>query len=297
MKEDMILNRMCEDALKAILSIYDGNETLSVTGEYSIFPDYMRFSIKDAFNGLKYAGLVASYLPAMRCWSCYLTPDALSYFENKTSKGEMCMFRKLPSNSRALLNEIVNSDNPVDLLGKKFADCEDKPTKDSELRSLLRELQQEGYINLPSWADNVPWVVEINNSARTYDEREIEFEQQNKSSINSTINNFYGDATNVQIQQNTNKSKQNLTVTESIDFSKALEIFNHILSNIDSFNLSDADKQQLNSIVDEAKPLAESKINSDAVKKSLSVIKDFFIGVSGSLSASGILYMLSQMGV
>jgi hypothetical protein len=97
------------------------------------------------------------------------------------------MFNKLPHNSRKLLSEILDAENPTQFIVGLFENCTDK--EDDELRSLLRELSQKGYIKIHQWADNVPLYIEINNSARTYAEREAEYERQ-KRPANSAIYNI-----------------------------------------------------------------------------------------------------------
>lgn len=62
-------------------------------------------------------------------------------------------FKKLPSNSEKLLREIVCADNPVQVLCARFENASRK--EDTELRGIIRELHQEGYIDV-MWADNVP---------------------------------------------------------------------------------------------------------------------------------------------
>lgn len=89
-------------------------------------------------------------------------------------------FKKLPSNSEKLLHEIVCADNPVQLLCSLFKKA--SPKEDDELRGIIRELQQEGYINV-KWADNVPYFVTFSNSARVYEEQLAEFETQKSYSI------------------------------------------------------------------------------------------------------------------
>jgi len=201
------------------------------------------------------------------------------------------MFKKLPANSRALLSEIVDSDNPEEMLRKKFDGCESH-RQDDELCSLLRELEKEEYIKT-IWASDLPYIVQINNSARAYDEREAEYERRQ---TNSTTNNFYGDSSNIQIQQNSNNSTQNMTITNSIDYEKVLEIFNNVLANMDSFNLSNEDREQLEKVVLKAKPIAEKKTDEDFVNKSLMIIKDIMLRASGSLTAHGILFCIQQLG-
>lgn len=84
-------------------------------------------------------------------------------------------FTKLPANSRKLLLELVQADNPTQMLCTRF----DKSSqKESEaLRGILRKLREEGYINI-DWAGNRPYRVVLNNSARTYEEQRAEYEAQ-----------------------------------------------------------------------------------------------------------------------
>ena len=84
-------------------------------------------------------------------------------------------FKKLPSNSEKLLLEILCAENPVQVLYSRFENATQQ--EDDELRGIIRELREEGYIDV-KWADNVPYFVTFNNSARTYNERLAEYEAQ-----------------------------------------------------------------------------------------------------------------------
>lgn len=95
-------------------------------------------------------------------------------------------FNKLPSNTKKLLDEIVNAENPTQYLSDRFDAA--TATEDEELRSLLRELKEGGYITIPMWADNKPYRVVINNAARTYDERLAEYEAERAAVQNITYN-------------------------------------------------------------------------------------------------------------
>lgn len=94
------------------------------------------------------------------------------------------IFKKLPSNSKRLLDDLVNADNPTQYLSDRFDSANGK--EDEELRSLLRELREEGYITIPMWADNKPYNVILNNSARTYNERLAEYEAEKQSQRKAT---------------------------------------------------------------------------------------------------------------
>ena len=85
------------------------------------------------------------------------------------------MFIKLPSNSEKLLNELVQTNNPTELLCEKVKAVTGKD--EEELMGIIRELRQEGYIDV-KWADDLPYIVTLNNSARTYGEKLAEYERQ-----------------------------------------------------------------------------------------------------------------------
>lgn len=82
---------------------------------------------------------------------------------------------RLPSNSRQLLDEIVHAKNPVQMLCNRFKHASER--EDDELRGIIKELRQKGYIDV-QWADNIPYHIIINNSARTYNEQHTDFESQ-----------------------------------------------------------------------------------------------------------------------
>lgn len=77
-------------------------------------------------------------------------------------------FKKLSSNTEQLLDEIVNADNPVQYLSDRFDAA--TPEQDMELRNLIKDLREGGYISV-QWGDNKPYRVIINNAAKTYHEQ------------------------------------------------------------------------------------------------------------------------------
>ena len=85
-------------------------------------------------------------------------------------------FNRLPSNSEQLLVELVQAENPTQVLCSRFERASKK--EDDELRGILRELRLCGYIDI-KWADNLPYYVTLNNSARTYNEELTKYESHN----------------------------------------------------------------------------------------------------------------------
>lgn len=84
-------------------------------------------------------------------------------------------FEKLPSNSKALLDALVGAGNPTQELCKRWDGV--IGTEKEELKGIISELRQLGYINV-NYADNKPYIVTLTNSARTYNERLAEYEAE-----------------------------------------------------------------------------------------------------------------------
>lgn len=94
--------------------------------------------------------------------------------QDRLESEEQVMFEKLPGNSQKLLEDILEADNPAQVLQSRFEKCSKR--EDDELRGILRELREKGYIKT-EWGSNVPTYVTINNSARTYHEQLAEYER------------------------------------------------------------------------------------------------------------------------
>lgn len=79
-----------------------------------------------------------------------------------------------------MLNELLVTDNPSEYLKAKY---ESVTTKEKdELRGIIRELKEHGFINV-LWADNIPYYVTLNNSARTYEEQLADYEKSSTRAV------------------------------------------------------------------------------------------------------------------
>lgn len=85
------------------------------------------------------------------------------------------VFQKLPSNSKALLDALVNADNPTQELCGRWDSA--VGAEMDELKGIISDLRQLGYVNV-QYADNKPYRVSLTNSARTYNERLTEYEEE-----------------------------------------------------------------------------------------------------------------------
>lgn len=103
-------------------------------------------------------------------------------------------FKKLPSNSKKLLDEILQADNSVQMLCERFESASRK--EDEELRGILKELREEGLVNV-SLASNKPYCVNISNSARTYNERLAEYEAMMHEKVIYNIDTVNNNSVNI----------------------------------------------------------------------------------------------------
>lgn len=280
-----ILEPMLEEALKIILEHYDGNEDNYVDGEYGWFPKYMQHSFNDVFTKLKLAGVIASSVQYIGGWGAYLTPNGKTYFKDKKNylNRSNKMFDKLPSNSRNLLKEILEADEPAEMLEERFENC--TPKEDDKLRAMIRELIENGLIEV-EWSDNTPDYIEINNSARTYFERESEYEKMQKQSYGPTYNIGTVNATGSNIVFG-DSNNSTFNIDNSIkEFEKRIE------KDIDE--LGGDDKEELKELFEEAKELIENIKSTRQVPKN----KGFFKRLNEHVVKHGWFYgaILQLMG-
>jgi len=84
-------------------------------------------------------------------------------------------FIKLPSNSEKILLELIRAENPTQTLNAHY---ESRSMQERRvLDGIVRELKECGYINV-KWSDNMPLIVTLNNSARTYGKQLTEYGAQ-----------------------------------------------------------------------------------------------------------------------
>lgn len=130
--------------------------------------------------------------------------DELSeIIQSELESEENYMFQKLPSNSQKLLDDILTADNPVEMLQNRFEACSDR--EDDELRGMIGELIERGYIKV-MWGDNVPYHIQIKNSARTYHEQLAEYERVLQAQRGTTNNYVFNNTNGVMVLGNISDS-------------------------------------------------------------------------------------------
>ena len=111
------------------------------------------------------------------------------------------------------------------------------------------------------------------------------------------MNNFYGNVNNVQIQQNTNNSSQNIILNNSYD--KREELMDYLVKlkkNIDNIGLPEDKLVTFTNCIEKLEQETNKKeCESNIIKKSLSTIRNILEGTAGSLIASGLIYELDKL--
>ena len=113
--------------------------------------------------------------------------------------------------------------------------------------------------------------------------------------VNNT-NNFYGEATRIQIQQGTNNSLQEQTITQEFNYAKVKEVLEQIKKYDSMFDEEYGEKApELRNMIEEIEVLLQKRENPSKIKMVLTEIKNLSIGIASSLIASGILATIAPI--
>lgn len=119
--------------------------------------------------------------------------------------------------------------------------------------------------------------------------------EERKRIVNNT-NNFYGEATGIQIQQGTNNSLQEQTITQEFNYAKVKEVLEQIKKYDSMFDEEYGEKApELRNMIEEIEVLLQKRENPSKIKMVLTEIKNLSIGIAGSLIASGILATIAPV--
>lgn len=119
-------------------------------------------------------------------------------------------------------------------------------------------------------------------------------EERERIVINT--NNFYGEATGIQIQQGTNNSLQEQTITQEFNYAKVKEVLEQIKKYDSMFDEEYGEKApELRNMIEEIEVLLQKRENPSKIKMVLTEIKNLSIGIASSLIASGILATIAPI--
>ncbi len=159
-----IMDAASEELLAVFLSLYSGNEEKQVQGNYDSIPKAYHNSLLLEFEKLSMYGVVSSphvWIGAM--WEVTLTPQGITYFEDKKAAQEKEKAIHGPINigsitatgSNIVIGDVINStfsiDNSVthieqEIEEKGGADKEELKAILEEVRELIENMQDSRYI-------------------------------------------------------------------------------------------------------------------------------------------------------
>lgn len=247
-----LLPKKEEDMLSVMLSKYDNNSRLEITGMHTDFPEYMRFCMKETMENLKLYGYIANFnFFISGDWIVNLTPDGVTYFEKKGMREEM--FNELPENAKNLLKQILKNENEGKDISEFLANKIDKDKTDKIVRGIIGTLKENGLISV-SWASNTVYNAELTNAGRTYFEREEKYMKQ----LEMTRQTAYNIGT-------INANGSNLVIGNAINSNLSIE---STISNIEKEieQKGGEDKEELQELLQETKEIIENFENSKIVQ-------------------------------
>ncbi len=125
---------------------------------------------RDALLSLVRKGYIISK-PYIRVISGYATEEGMTYFVAKEQNKQMVI---LKGKARDLLLELIGVESSIvtDELAKKFDGLDN--SQDTELRATIMYLKDCGYLNVPLWADDVPYNASLTYAGQHYLEHEAD---------------------------------------------------------------------------------------------------------------------------
>ena len=245
--DDMyILNSNQETMLDVFLSKYEETKKYEIFGNDREFPDYMRFSIKDTMNELKYTGLLSHCdFFSSGNWHVILTPDALKYYLKKGSRLEL--FSELAKSDRELLRKIIDFDESDGNISEFLRDKVDNDKKDI-VRGIIGNLKSNGLLTV-FWADNTVAEAHLTQQGRTFFEREKDYEDKINKTQSKNIVNIH----------TINAPNGNVIIGDVIDSNLIINnTISQIESEIEARCESDEEKETLKELLDEAKEIVDN---------------------------------------
>ena len=121
-----------------------------------------------------------------------------------------------------------------------------------------------------------------------------EKEKQEASKQNYNINNFYGNASGIQFQQNSPNSTQ--TMNNGVDVGQIADLIAKIKENLNQTGLSEEQQSVVESEVETVTAeLVSAQPQPTVIQKSLQSIRTMLEGAGGNVIASGLTFMIDKL--
>lgn len=202
----------------------------------------------------------------------------------------------LSKRAESLLREILeNKDESgncdLNYWKNRFAGLSD--AEDNVLRSIFKQLKDKEMIDI-FWADDIPnYIVVLEKGLSYFEERECN--EEKNLVTNNYANNFYGDASSIQIQQG-NGGMQIQNNNEDIDISKVNSII-QTLNKYDSILDVEYGVETANDIrqhKDELLAEMNSTKNKTKIRNLLIYLRDVSVNVASGVIANAVCQLISN---
>lgn len=139
--------------------------------------------------------------------------------------------------------------------------------------------------------------IDLNKENEVYVNKEENFQMKEGANFVNINNNFLGNVNGLQMQQGNQKAVQKLG-QDQIDYDLIKNIVEEIRKSDNQLNHVYGDyAEQVRELLSKVEDLAEKKKEPDKIKAALQTLKDLSVGISGSLIASGIVELISNLNI
>lgn len=202
--------------------------------------------------------------------------------------------KQLTKKAEELLGEILehrleNGNCDTDYWRDRFEEY--SVSEDAIIRSLFKELREAGMISV-SWYDDYPAILMLLGNGVSYFE-EKDSNDNSTAQSSSYVNNFYGTATNVQIQQGTVNSSQKMN---GEDFDSLVRQLVQTVKKYDAV-LESEYGETADDLRKSCEELALTDLRNKDVswmKKTVGYIRDLSVNAGGGLIAAGIIEIATR---
>lgn len=202
--------------------------------------------------------------------------------------------KRLTKKAEELLGEILehrleNGNCDTDYWRDRFEEY--SVSEDAIIRSLFKELREAGMISV-SWYDDYPAILMLLGNGVSYFE-EKDSNDNSTAQSSSYVNNFYGTATNAQIQQGTVNSSQKMN---GEDFDSLVRQLVQTVKKYDAV-LESEYGETADDLRKSCEELALTDLRNKDVswmKKTVGYIRDLSVNAGGGLIAAGIIEIATR---
>lgn len=108
-------------------------------------------------------------------------------------------------------------------------------------------------------------------------------------------NTFYGDVSNIQIQQDVINSTQVQSINQEYDYSEVLSLLRQLQEDIGTLGLDNQAQSEVKKLIDTVESSIEQKEPQSKIKQGLNLLKEFLMRTTTSLAATGAVTLITNL--